>query len=503
MEVIKSIIKLKRKSLSRETHKETKLDQFERILSLHPEIDDAAACNILYGNTSKNSEYRVLKHRLEQKLFDDIILTAGEQKYYSNYSFRPLLAKKYDLVAYLLYKNAHTSSAIHVAEKAYEYSRQNYITECAFSISKILINYYGFISPNKKRFELLLRENELLTEILFAEGKALRINAIVSSWYVASKSGLGTEQLVTIYKYVDQLHELKNKYLSNTIFFYYHSIAHFYYNATGQFEKGLNVCNEGILDCRKYFSHDVRFLYRCIVNKAMSHYYLKNDHQSMQEFDKAMSIVPKGHRLWFEDGLIYLIIAARLDRYDLLISLFVERSAHKELNKFPILKEQWLVAEAFIHFLILANEINLSHNNIAVLPKFSVHKFVNNIAFFNKDKCGIHLNVIILKILFYLIKKQYVKIENMTDSLKQYNYSYLKKNEKKRSEIFVKMLNQMVQTGFHPVRAKAHAAKYYDQLTRYTILIDGQSNMVEIIPYEKLWDIILKVLERNLYHRAG
>jgi hypothetical protein len=365
-------------------------------------------------------------------------------------------------------------------------------------MTKILLNYYGFVQPNCNLFEKIKEENRSLVDVYLAENMAMRFNATISNWYVQTKGGFSQSQIDEIKIILEELKLLKSKYVSWLIYFIYYSISNFYYILNGQFERSLEVAKEGLHTSDTLFCNDKMLKYRSIINVGLSYFYLKQYCEASNQYKQALAIAPEGHRLWFEDGLNYYTILLRGKFYNELYNLYNTRVSHKNLKKFPIIEEQWKIREAFIEFLIEAKLLDTTEIRKAGPKEFNINKFLNSVTFYNKDKAGLHIQIIVIKILFLLLKRKYDKIDELTDTLNQYIYKYLNKKEAMRSFYFIKLLIKMVEVGFHPARVKAHTKTIYTKLEALTFVIDEKSNMVEILPYEELWQIILGLLEKNL-----
>lgn len=498
MELIRALLKIKCSLDESNTNCKRKLDAFERILVENPEISDADACQHLYGNKKKNTEFRVLKHRYEQKLQDELFIASGALKNVDNFSFRPIFAEKNNIVISSLYKNGFQREAIKLAEKNLIFCKENYITEAAIPLTRILLNYYGFVQPNIKLFEKTIQENKNLSEMYNAENIAIRYNSIISNWYVQKKGGFSLAQIVEVNTILEELKILKDSYVSWIIHFTYFSTANFYYMLKGKYALSLQVAKEGIESCNTLFINDKMMRYRCNINVGLSYFYLKQYCEASKEYKNALAIVPEGHRLWFEDALNYFTILLRGKFYNELYCLCKSRMEHKNLKKIPVLEEQWRIREAFIEFLIEAKVLCRTLVEKNNLDGFSIHKFLNSVIFYNKDKAGLNIQIMIIKILFLLLKRKYEQIDNLTETLNQYIYKYLNKKESKRSFFFIKLLIKMVEVSYHPYRVRAHTKTIYAKLKELNFIIDEKSNMVELLPYEELWQIILDLLERNL-----
>ena len=62
------------------------------------------------------------------------------------------------------------------------------------------------------------------------------------------------------------------------------------------------------------------------------------------------------------------------------------------------------------------------------------------------------------------------------------------------------MLLLMVKADFHPVRTANYTASLSKQLSNSKVVIDERSAQVEIIPYDRLWEMTMELLH-NLHKK--
>ena len=80
------------------------------------------------------------------------------------------------------------------------------------------------------------------------------------------------------------------------------------------------------------------------------------------------------------------------------------------------------------------------------------------------------------------------------DSLNQYAYRYLRKDDSFRSNCMIKMVIQMAKADFNPIRTERYTSELKSELERVSLAGSGENIEIEIIPFEVLWDI----MNRNL-----
>ena len=500
MDKIKALIKIKQLigEKKRRNIKASKLEEIEKLIISDPDITDEEICKIIYGNLSKSSSFRSLKFRLEEKLTNDVFMYASNYNHDRKFSHKSLVAQKNFIVGASLQKYGFRFEAIKMLEKNLDYCKKNSFTDIALMTIQILHDHYGFVAPNSTKMHALLNESDELMKIYQAEKYIRKCNTIISHMYVSNKGGFKDAQLDEMEEMINEILDLKKKYQSRTINFFFYDLLCFYYTIRGDFNKCLETANEGLVVCGKNFANDKRFIYRLKINIAVSNFHLKDYDASEEYFKEALSVKKPGDRLWFHDNSLYFMTLVRKKSYKNLIKLFLEVRKYNSLSNFVVQDEQWKIREAYVNLLVLLNKIEDAEDLINELPSFSASRFINSVPFYTKDKSGQHVTIIIIKILFLLYRKKYDQVEELSESLTQYTYKYLKNNETLRSNCFIKMLIKMVKAGFHPVRTQAYVKELYYKMADARVTIDEKSSMIEIIPYEELWDNVIDMLYVNL-----
>ena len=500
MDKIKALIKIKQLigSKKRRNVKASKVEEMEKIISKNLEISDSEICKKLYGDDKKSSGYRSLKFRLEEKLTNDIFLYASNFTHDKKQSFKTLIAEKNYIVGATLQKYGFRFEAIKMLEKNLEYCKRNSFTDIALMTVQILHDHYGFVAPNTAKMHSLLNESDKLMEVYQAEKYIRKCNAIISNMYVSNKGGFKDDQIEQMDSMIVRINEILTKYSSRTIYYFSYDLLCFYHTLKNEFETCLEKANEGLEICQKEFPKDLHFIYTLKINIAVSNFHLNQYEESEKYFVEALSLSKSGNRVWFHNNSLYFMTLVRMKSYKKLIRLFLEVKKYNSLSNFVVQDEQWKIREAYLNFLVLLNKIEDAEEEISNLPSFSSSRFINSVPYYTKDKSGQHVTIIILKILFLLSRKKYDMVEDLSESLTQYTYKYLKNNETLRSNCFIKMLIKMTKAGFHPVRTQAYVKELYHRMAAARVTIDEKSNMIEIIPYEELWDNVIDILYINL-----
>lgn len=500
METIKALIKLKQRLGSLRTDKGTGklMPAFENYILKNPDATDESLRQFLYPNKAGTSAYRALKTRMEDKLLNDVFLLTSDTGYESNYTFRNLLASKNYTVALCLHKFGFNHEAILLYEKTLRYCIENGITDIGIMTIKPLFNYYAFVSPNTSKMENYLEKSKQMLEVFSVEKYIQSCNARISHMYVTKKGGFTKTQMAEIEEMVNTIQNYLIRYESRSIYLLSYDLLCFYYLLISDYHCCIKLAEEALQRAKSLFPDDRHFIYKCYVNIAMANFHMRQYSGAEHWFVKALDMSAPGSRVRFHDAALYFTTLIRKGDREKILALYLEVIHDKSLKKFAPIEEQWKIRGAFVHLLIKLGKIIPDKNQLEQLPSFSVSRFLNSFNYYQQDKSGLFITIVILKIIFYLEKGNKGEIIELAEGLRQYTYKYLKNNESFRSNCFIKMLLKLIHVGFHKQRSMLHNKELHKRLINSKITLDERITEVEIIPYEDLWEIIMDICGNRL-----
>lgn len=199
---------------------------------------------------------------------------------------------------------------------------------------------------------------------------------------------------------------------------------------------------------------------------------------------------------WYSICYYTLIACIHSKQYNLSMDISIYISKHHNFKQLTQnRKENHLVQCAYLQFLYKRNIIKNSALNNNSIPTFRLYKFLNDVPIYSKDKSGLNVAILIVHVLFLLHKKNYNKIYDRIDSLNQYCYRYLRKDETFRANCFIKMLLQLPKADFKRDLTEKYARSYRQKLSTIPINVVEQGIENEVIPYEHLWEMVLEMLD--------
>lgn len=499
MELIYALLNIKKDLIKRRRDAQIskKLDEFEQLISANDSLTDQEINFNLYGKHNLSPTYYSLKYRMEERLINEVFMLCSLEDDLSSTNKAAIQIEKNTLIAKILLKNFFRKEAIVLFEKELKLAKKFKIHEVATKQSKTLLNHYSFIEPNSKKMKYYMDELDSELEAYEAEIYVRKCNAIMSNIYVTSKGGFNKSQLNTMKEMVEEMQKIKKKYKTYSIISFVSDLTFFYYQTIGDFRTGLRLAIESLEEISNLPILEKLGIYQSKRNIAIAHFHLQNYLDANIWFEEAIEILTLGTRNWFNVTSLYYLNLIYSRDYKKLVELSISVLYNKNLSKFPYFEEQWKLREAYLHFLIKSKIIILDENQKKAIKPFSLSKFINSVPFHSKDKSGQNITIIILQVLFLLLENKYGKIIDKIDSLTQYTYRYLLKDETFRSNCFIKMLLIMIKADFHPVRTVSLASDLSKKLKNSHLITDEKSTQVEIIPYDYLWELIIEILEEK------
>lgn len=188
-----------------------------------------------------------------------------------------------------------------------------------------------------------------------------------------------------------------------------------------------------------------------------------------------------------------ILLGLRTGNYEFAYRQFVavdQRKIHRLLT--PRHQEHWVILEACINFLVIAGEIRPTED-WPKLRRFRAGSFLNKVTTSARNKKGENIQILVFQALFSIVRKKYDDMMDRTNSLDSYCNRYLKDDENLRNNCFFKLLLITIAAGFNRRKAENKGRKTYARLKQATDW--SKLNNTELVPYEKLWEILLNHLE--------
>lgn len=471
-------------------HKNSKFNDFYEALLAGKFKNDRDAASFLYGCSPTDDKYRQLKSRFRKRLmntmfFLDVNLPSAsgyDRAYYS-------CNKDWTLVKILMSNNAVATAAAlarQILTTALKYKFADVIVNCSRILRK-----HSAETEEEKEYEEYDQYIKKFSTVLDAEIRSEELYQRVIMGYfkpINKSENLKDE----INEYCDALVSLSEEIYSPIIFYNMYLVWTFRYEMVHDFESMLEVCNQAekfIENNPLYYQDDKLATFQV---KKMSAYLHKRDFKNGKtNAEKCLLSFPAGSDTWFTFMEYYLLLALHTDNHINAIAIFNRAKENSKFRKLDAeVKEKFRIYEVYLNYII---ESLGEENPILKTQRkktFRANRFLNDPLIFSKDQRIFTILLVIGQLLFLLEKKNYNQVIERIDRLKSYANRQLKREEYYRVIQFIRLLQQLAKAEFQPDNM-TNTGKYYDRLIETPFFFRGLINEMEVIPYEKLWNLLI------------
>lgn len=451
---------------------------------------DEAAAKALYDEGYEGSKYRKLKSDLRDRLLDAVLEIDGNQKSYSDYQKAYYEChRQWTVVRILTGLNAN-AAALSVATRLLRQAEKYDFTLLAMDIASYLRTQYGLRESNDRKFREAHEVFETHRKTYDAENQAEMLYTTLIVRYVNNRSAQSeVSQLAT--EYWDQISPFMEAHATYKLQMYGYMIGLMRFTAANDHAKALLACNEAIEFFKKRAYEPRVPLQIFYYQRLICNIQLRQFEDGQASADYCLKIMQEGTFNWFKFRELYLQLSLHTSEFAQASTLLFETLNHPRFEFLPEnVKEIWRIYEAFIEYLILAGKAPARTNG----AKFKIGKFDNTTPIFSKDKSGINIAILVVKMLLMLQERKFSQLLDSVEAIEQYCYRHLRGDNCQRSYYFLKMLLHIPTSGFDPVVSAAKAERYLQKLKETPLQVANQTHEIEVIPYEILWNIAMESL---------
>lgn len=458
--------------------------------------DDDDASMALYQSDKRHSAYLKLKNNLRRRLIDAVFFIDTQKEKFSDRQRAYFECYKEWAAAKIILSRNTQPAAMVLLEKILKKAEVFEFTDLVVDITRSLRLHYGTREGRQDKFIHYNEEYHKYWEILRFEDLAEEYYVELSSSYVQNKA-LKSETQESAIKAYEELKPAVIKYGTYRLLLYSGLIQLIVHSSVNDYERLLEVCDYKLEKfSQKPYTAGIPiqiFTYQQLVCFIQ----LGDYSRGQQAAPKALQYIEKGSYNWFKYNELFLQFSFHTENFQEGCEVLERVFNEKAFELLPAsLKEIWYINLAFAVFLQREGKISLPPDD-SVFNHFRLGKFLNTIPIFSKDKRGMNVPILIVQMLLLLQEQKDDQVIDRIDAMKKYCSRYLKENELFRSNCFINMLLEIPLQNFHPVAIRRHTEKYWQRLKKVPLETAQQTREIEIIPYEKLWAIILEHLENR------
>lgn len=472
---------------------DSKLVALYDVISEGKVLNDKEAVELLYPDADSTSGYRKLKSKLQRKLVSSLLLADLNKSSYSNRKSAYILCyKEWAAVRILIAKDAW-AACTEIAERILKYTIKYEFTELTLDLLSILRFYYGIHLGNLTRFEEYKELFDKYELLYVAENKAESLYTELVVHYINDKSKKSDFSKKAEMAFNEILHSLQ-QYSSYRLHFYGGMIRLMISSTVNDHEETIKTCKDIIRFFKqKPYKTEIP-LQAAYYQELVSHCQLRQFELGRTAANQGLALTEEGTINWFKYYEMYFILAMHTGNYSEALHIYQRVHTHRHFDTLPSSSiELWQIYEAYLHLLAEFGYLSRIETE-AILKKFSLSRFLNEISIYTKDKSGLNIAIIIFQICYLLAKGERDKIIDREEAIEKYCRRHLNEEHALRSFYFIRALLAII-TANSLDEYKIHKAQMLKEKTFETENMGAsQALQFEVIPYKELWAMIVKAL---------
>ncbi len=453
---------------------------------------DSEAERKLYGSQMGGNAYRKLKSDIKGHLIDAILDINTFKSDFSDYQRAYYDCHKKWLVVRILAGMNANISAMELAEKLLNKATKFDFTFLSMDIASFLRIQYGLRESNSIKYKEMsdlflqfraLYDAECLAEQLYTELIVTYVN----------RRGINDEIHAKAIQAYDTIKPQMEKFQSYKLQMYGYLVGLIQYTSIRDYNSAITFCDEaiGFFNSRPYEARTPLQIFH--YQNLMGNIQLGQFYAGQVSAHECLRFLQEGTFNWFKYQELFLSLCFHSQEYEQADATLYRIITHTRFQFLPDnAKEIWAIYESYLYFL---HSLGLVESKLA--HRFKLDRFERRTPIFSRDKGGFNVAIIIIRILILLSERKYRRFIDEVDAINQYCYRHLKGDQTKRSYYFIKMLLAIPFAQFEPKQIEGKVKLLRQKMELHPFNVENQSNEVEIIPFERLWDMLMEKLKTS------
>ena len=269
-----------------------------------------------------------------------------------------------------------------------------------------------------------------------------------------------------------------------------------YYRMCNKSEHVVQVCNE--LE-KKYFPQamnriKVNINVAYISGSKLDALYKLNETEQYKIFlNQKINLFQPGSPEWMLFMEYWFLMSMKAGNYPEASNIYKNVRSKVDLRDGdPSLTDRWRIYRAYLCFIAPCREIQRGFN-------FDKLRQLNGNS--NRQNYGYNIASLIIRFLYSLQEGEISTVKKCIGELSKYSSYHLDKRHNYRNSIFIRILEIIIDNNFDYEAISEKIKFYLRKLNQDSNGIADFSDELEVIPYEKLWNIISGILKTNKHYK--
>ena len=220
--------------------------------------------------------------------------------------------------------------------------------------------------------------------------------------------------------------------------------------------------------------------------------------EARETIRQGLELIITGSPLWFKNRELATINALYAGNYPEAWQIAKSAWQHERLPVIsPLDQESWRVYQGYLLCLVKMGKMDLSPREKGELPRFRLGAWLNDLPLYSQDKRGANIPVLILQALFLLLEERLDEFDKRVEALRKYRQRNLDPaSEHFRTDCFIRLLELIPAYGYDLQKITERAQPLLDKLQSVSVDILDRGFEVEVLPYERQWNLATEMLAR-------
>lgn len=480
--------------ISAQTSAQTKLSKlYKGIASSSFRVDEVAWKKLYKSTSSSKANYRVLKHDLRRRLFNNILLYEFPKKDAEEYHKKKMFfecQKTYTIGYFLILLNARNIALPLLREKLPLMERYEFTTLVVETL-KLIRQHTAIVEGDFEETQKCNGTLEKWLKIQLSETKVDGFYYLLMANFSRKKAD--KKFIYTLaHSYYNEVQYAVSSASSSSIIFKSRMIEIIMHKCANDLASAIQICKTTIEELKARPFPNRSSLFTIYIQWINSLLQLHQVGEIQQVCDEMMRYTSEGGFNWFIGKKIAYQAAVYAKDYKAAADIYLHVLVHQEeLKRYELLEEDWKIIAISLGILVKAKKI--SPAKAEQLSNIRIGKIVNDISLATQDKQGKYATINLFQLVNLVLNQRYEQAEKYAAAFKQYKQRYLNSPEYERTHLFVRMVTQLFKVQSNPDTFR----KWFDEKLEELSYCSADNKSMELIPYEQLWSFIFERTGNN------
>ncbi len=462
--------------------------------------NDTEAAKYFYGTkaTDKSLAYRRFKSTFRERLINTLFFIDMHHPNFNDLETATMNIQKEWAAINILFAKGDLHLPVELSERLLPIALKFELTEIVVYITDRLKHAYGGQIGNFKKYAYYKRLQKEQMEIWQAEIQAkdlyqeLRMHFIKSNAHKPFVAKIAQEGL-------EALQPALEKYKTLRLIYYAYIAKVGQYTTARDYDTAATLCDEAIEAFKKKPYEPQRLMNAFLNQKLVCYIQLKKYEKGRSLVEEILAVQIEGSLSWFKTLEHATLLALHTKNYEDAYTFYSKVRNQKEFATLELRHlEIWHLYRAYLYFLIASKNIKNITLRTSEFDDFRMTRFLNDTAIFGRDKQGMNIPILVLKLAMSLLDEKYGQVIDCIEALSRFKQRHMSKEHVLyRYNVFIKMVAQIPRAGFTKPLARKLTDAWLRTLKATPLQTDNQNLQTEIIPLENMWELLFNMLKNK------